>query len=199
MFHQFAWASAKSTPLTSCECWKFHSDTIYNHLLYAPYALIWFHLGLWKHVVHILTNSVIFKIAQIKTLKYSTKWKKLHWIWWRIQKLFPTSGSKVTSEKLSAPILIKVCFTGLRIYGYNSLNFIYIGTTKITSLHGGDMWFHHIQRWKISTKYKSSISTLQNDVFLPTFVLTAGPFQKSHGGILIAEQIFWKVCIFGGV
>ena len=37
----------------------------------------------------------------------------------------------------------QVCFTGLQIYGNNSLNFTYIGTT-ITLLYRGDMWFHHI-------------------------------------------------------
>ena len=36
-------------------------------------------------------------------------------------------------------------FTRLHIYGHNSRNVIYIGTT-ITSLYIGDTWFRHIQR-----------------------------------------------------
>ena len=55
----------------------------------------------------------------------------------------------------------KVYFTGLHIYGHNSLNFTCFRTT-ITLLYRGEMWFHHIQKWQIFFKNKSSISTSKN-------------------------------------
>ena len=75
---------------------------------------------------------------------------------------------------------------------------LHIGAT-ITSLYRGDMWFHHIQRWKIFIKDKFSISICQNDmniVLEPHFFLLYEIAQNDMVLWTISHFISQYECIF---